>query len=123
MRAPKGFGRTYFTLSAMVAYNANVSLVRRHSAICEHLLLLGGDKEECTPEEEESDLQVVSEPALPGGRRRSRNRLCREHIQRRFPAFFHPFLQTDRYTNSTTSPPGDTASSHLESKIHYKGTL
>lgn len=101
MKAPRGFGRRYFTLTAIQAYSTARTLERRHSALYRHVVI-ATERNEDPPDEEEPELAELT-PARPchcnhhfGHRARTRLRL--------YP---HPFedMPLFRTANSTTSPP------------------
>jgi hypothetical protein len=111
MHAPKGFGKRYFTLSAIQAYAGSITLQRRACSTQAHHLRVS---EECDEEAviEEDELLLLEETAsavLPGGRRRPCH--CNLHFNRRTSAALrnHPRAKNSvtpyRQTFSTLSPP------------------
>lgn len=110
MRAPKGFGKRYFTLSAIQAYSGSVTLRRCESSTRAHHRMVSEEADEETALEEDDPLLLEAiASALPGGRHRPCH--CNLHFHRlacrslrshkRPKRFISPY----RYTHSTLSPP------------------
>lgn len=105
MKKPKGFGKNYFTLSAIQAYNAHVLLQRCESRVHAYHAQMS---RECNDEAEEEldDVLCSEQPAIPAHaghcncyyRRIARNRLV-ENSQPKF------FITTYQFSNSVSSPP------------------
>ncbi len=122
MRAPKGFGKRYFTLSAVQAYSGGITLHRVESSARAHHRMVS---DECDDEDgiEEDDAPTPENvaAALPGGRRRPC--LCNLHFHRLSCARLHShrrpkrFQSPYRYSRSTLSPPP--LVSHCRRIIHF----
>jgi hypothetical protein len=111
MHAPKGFGKRYFTLSAIQAYAGSITLHRHASSTQAHHLRVSEECDEETGVEEE-ELLLLEETAsavLPGGRRRPCH--CNLHFHRRTCAKLRAHnlqkrsVSPYRLTRSTLSPP------------------
>lgn len=108
MRAPKGYGKHYFTLSAIQAFSGMAMLQRSQSRTVAHHRKVSDERDETeTCEEDDPLLLETLAAALPGGRRRSCH--CNRHFQRRTCAVLrnHPRPKTTPtpYRHSTLSPP------------------
>ncbi len=109
MRAPKGFGKNYFSLSAILAYASSASLLSAHTGMQAHHQSICDEEEEETAIEEDDPL-LVETSALPAGSRR-RPCHCNLHFHRlacrRLRSHDRPkrFISPYRYTCSTLSPP------------------
>ncbi|MHC3993405.1 hypothetical protein ACXWTF_01125 [Thiomicrolovo sp. ZZH C-3] len=109
MRVPRGFGKRYFTLSAIQAYSA-VSTLQRHenSTLAHHGMVSDECDDEACLEEDETALELVA-TELPGGRHRPCH--CNLHFHRlacrRLRSHNRPRRARNpfRYTRSTLSPP------------------
>lgn len=110
MRAPKGYGKRYFTLSAIQAFSGAVTLQRRESRTVAHHRMVSDECDETETSEEDDPLLLEAlTAALPGGRRRLCH--CNRLFQRRTCAVLrnHPRPKTlvnpSPYQHSTLSPP------------------
>ena len=118
MRAPKGFGKNYFTLAAIqatvVQHHLSATSVRVHAS---HLIRADWEQEE-SEDEELDELLSCSSFSLPTHaghcncyyRRITRNRI-RQNPRPKL------LVQTFRYANSVTSPP------HLAFPSHHSHNL
>jgi len=111
MRAPKGFGKRYFTLGAIQAYAGTMTLRRSESSMHAHHLQVSDecDGEEAV-EEEDPFLQEIQAPELSGpGHRRPCH--CSRLFHRRACAALrnHPRAKSSvspyRYMHATLAPP------------------
>lgn len=109
MRAPKGFGKNYFTLGAILAYASSASLLSVHTGMQAHHRSICDEEEDETANEEDDPL-LVETSALPAGFRRRpchcnlhfhRLTRCRLRSHNRQKRFVSPY----RFTRSTLSPP------------------
>ncbi|WP_345985686.1 hypothetical protein WCX49_00825 [Sulfurimonas sp. HSL-1656] len=109
MRAPRGFGKRYFTLSAIQAYSAVTTLEHRENrTLAHHGMVSDESDDEACLEEDEAALEPAT-TELPGGRHRPCHcnlhfhRLACRHLRshNRPRRARNPF----RYTRSTLSPP------------------
>jgi len=110
MRAPKGFGKRYFTLSAIQAYAGSITLHRTSQRTQSHHLQVSDEREEETAPEEEDLLAADAAPGtLPGGYRRPChcNRFFHRRAWRTLRARPRALtsLGSYRYTYSALSPP------------------
>jgi len=110
MRAPKGFGKRYFTLSAIQAYSGGVTLQRCESRLLAHHRQVSDEcDDETSPEEDDPLLCETTLQELPGGRRRPCH--CNRHFHRRACRHLrsHPrpkrFVRSYRLTFSVLAPP------------------
>lgn len=109
MRAPKGFGKNYFSLGAILAYSSSVTLCSASTAAMAHHRSICDEEEDETANEEDDPL-LVETSALPAGSRR-RPCHCNLHFHRlacrRLRSHDRPkrFISPYRYTYSTLSPP------------------
>ncbi len=106
MKAPKGFAKNYFTLSAIQAYSTHPMLHQIDARIHAFILQIG---EECDEELSDGDLEALlcsehsSVPAHAGHCNCYYNRLTRNLIrQNPRPKLL---IRLYRYTNSAISPP------------------
>jgi len=108
MRAPRGFGKRYFTLSAIQAYSAVTTLERRENRTLAHHGMVSDESDDACLEEDEAALEPAT-TELPGGRRRPCH--CNLHFHRlacrRLRSHNRPKRARNpfRYTRSTLSPP------------------
>lgn len=105
MRAPRGFGKNYFSLSAIQAYSSHVLLGQCEARVQAHTLKLSN---ECDAEEEEEDAEllctaVLGIPAHAGHCNCYYHRITRNRIRLnpRQKLFINPY----RLTESVSSPP------------------
>ncbi|WP_345972811.1 hypothetical protein [Sulfurimonas diazotrophicus] len=124
MRAPKGFGKRYFTLSAIQAYSAVTTLQRRENRTLAHHGIVSDERDdEMALEDEEMALEPAA-AELPGGRRRPCH--CNLHFHRlacrRLRTHDRPRRTRNpfRHTRSTLSPPA--APCYLTPLFISKGT-
>ncbi|MEJ2501411.1 MAG: TonB-dependent receptor plug domain-containing protein, partial [Campylobacterales bacterium] len=111
MHAPKGFGKRYFTLSAIQAYAGSITLQRRASSTQAHHRRVGEecDEEALTDEDELLLLEETASAVLPGGRHRPCH--CNRFFHRRTCAKLRTHnlpkrsVSPYRLTRSTLSPP------------------
>ena len=107
MRAPKGFGKRYFTLGAIQAYAGTLTLHRRASSLHAHHLQVSDECDGDEPVEEDDPLLTAApEPSASG-----RPCHCSRLFHRRACAALrsHPRAKSSRdayrYTRSTLAPP------------------
>jgi hypothetical protein len=124
MHAPKGFGKRYFSLTAIQAYAGAVTLHRCAASTYAHHRRVSDECEEESPVEEDDPqtLETVQRVLPGGGRRRSchcnrffHRRTCttlRDHPRAKIP------LSPYRYTHSTLSPPAAVPYRHLYPTYH-----
>ena len=123
MRAPKGFGKRYFTLSAIQAYSGSVTLHRSESRTQAHHRSACDECDEETVLEEDDPVLILESTAaaLPGSSRRACH--CNLHFHRlacrRLRSHDRPkrFVSPYRYIRSTLSPPLLSFRSHTTT--HY----
>lgn len=106
MRAPRGFGRNYFSLSAIQAYSSHVLLGQREARVHAYSLKLS---DECDNEEEDDEpdgplcAAQLSVPAHAGHCNCYYHRITRNRIR------LNPkpklFVSSYRLTESVSSPP------------------
>lgn len=102
VKAPKGFGKRYFTLTAIQAYSTTQTQSQRHSALYRHMTV--STPEQDAPLEDEESPEIAEELQKHpchcnchyGHRTRTRLRLYPLQFQDVPPYFF---------ANSTISPP------------------
>jgi len=111
MRAPKGFGKRYFTLSAIQAYAGNMGLLRRGIRTrLYHLRGVNPYGEAASADEEELQTPENGPASLAAGTHR-RPCHCNRHFRHRtgiaLRAHPHPKASANptRYTYTTLSPP------------------
>ena len=115
MRAPKGFGKNYFSLSAIQAYSSHVLLGQREAQVHAYTLKLS---DECDSEEDEDDsgellcsaaLNIPAHAGHPAGSALGAHCNCYFHriTRNRIRQNPRPKLFIDPYfrTNSAISPP------------------
>ncbi len=105
MRTPKGFGRNYFTLSAIQAYNTQTLIQQCEARVHANRMQIS---ESCDDEAEEEldDVLFPVSPTIPahGGHcncyfdRITRNRILENSTPRLF-------IATHKLTDSVSSPP------------------
>jgi hypothetical protein len=109
MRAPRGFGKRYFTLSAIQAYSAVTTLQRRENRTLAHHGMVSDESDDDACLEEDETTPELTAAELPGGRRRPCH--CNLHFHRiacrRLRSHNRPRRARNpfRYTRSTLSPP------------------
>jgi len=110
MRAPKGFGKRYFTLSAVQAYSGGAVLARAWNSTRAHHRMVSEECDEDSAAEEDDTLLLETAIAeLPGGRRRACH--CNHHFHRRTRRALRHHARPHtppvpyRHTRSTLSPP------------------
>lgn len=110
MHAPKGFGKRYFTLSAIQAYSGGATLMRTQRSICSHheAVLECHDRESET-ESDDPPPPPGHIPALPSGGHRSChcNLFFYRRTCRRLNLHYRPkrMRRHHRHLYSTLSPP------------------
>jgi len=117
MRAPKGFGKRYFTLSAIQAYSGSVTLQRSQSALVAHHRRISEEcDDEALLEEDDPLLAESAAPELPGGGRRPCH--CNRHFHRRTCRHLRShnrpkrLIRTYRLTFSILAPPKNDSFHH-----------
>lgn len=110
MRAPKGFGKRYFTLGAIQAHSATLTLQRcTISTLAHHRTVSVENDEDAPPDEDDPLTPEALQPALPGGRRRACH--CNLHFYRRTCKYLRIYnrprrsVSPYRYTHATLAPP------------------
>lgn len=110
MRAPKGFGRRYFTLSAIQAYSGSIALQRCASSTTAHHRRVSDECDDAEAVEEEDLPTLEALRAVPPGSRR-RPCHCNLHFHRlacrrlRSHDRARHSVSPYRYIRSTLSPP------------------
>jgi len=101
MRAPKGHGKRYFTLSAIQAYAGALALQRGACSARAHHRMVSDEHDDDACVEEDDPLALESAaPELPGGRRRP----CPCHCNRRFHLLACARLRSRRRPKRAQSP-------------------
>lgn len=119
MRAPKGFGKNYFSLSAIQAYSSHVQLGQCEARVQAYTMKLS-DEFDSEEEEDDSDLLLcpspLNLPAHAGHCNCYFHRITRNRIRQnpRPKLFLDPYFRT----NSAISPPS--FSLFNPKHIHYK---
>lgn len=111
MRAPKGFGKRYFTLAAIQAHSGHAALQRSHTGLLarHRTVAEASDDEECAEEDDPLLTETLAQELPGGGRRRPCH--CNRHFHRRACRHLRrhdrprQFIETYRLTFSVLAPP------------------
>ncbi|GEM_PF-139958 len=122
MRAPKGFGKNYFSLTAIQAYSSRMLLHAEHASLESRRLLRTRGRE---PEEEEEREEALpaETPPLPS-RPLGKNCHCNRYFHLRAATLIRRHLRPNRsvspyrYSNSVLSPP--TAASRPDTRNPFQ---
>lgn len=124
MRTPKGFGKNYFTLTAIQAYAAAVTLHRQSVRTEAYRLQIGDESDEAVDDEDDALLLCISAPAPEGQSGRSAAHCnCRFRRIARHRLLNCPLanlnIPTYIHTHSALSPPSSLR--HSPKISHHKG--